>query len=430
MSQVNNAVPSVQPVRRVAFLCTGRVNPAVSATMGFFIKRYRESNPDVTLCAYKNGYRGLMKGDVMIFGEKEYDVAPLLLNKGGSPIGGSRVRLHNTQHLVREGLIQSAEEDPIAQCAQVLKRDQIDVLHVIGSTTSQLQAKAISDYLRSSHLNYTLTVVGVPKTLENDMGPIRRTLGCNSGAQGGARFFNNVVAEHHANPRMLIIHEIKGRAAGWLAAATAFAYRQNYVQKGAFAPALGLSKDSYDVHAVYTPEMKIDWSSEFTRLKRCMDRNDNVNIFVAQGCFTKEIEESLAAQGKDPKRHPKIGYVQTEPAAWLAAKLKAPLEAEKVLVQKSGVYVRAQTATREDLVLAQSLVNAAVSQAQRRKNGVMGHDDNQAGRLRCIPHTELRSGTWFDLTTPWFVEMLAQIGQPQPVAGASRRPFVYPSSKL
>ena len=69
--------------------------------------------------------------------------------------------------------------------------------------------------------NYPLTVIGLPKTIDNDVYPIRQSLGAWTAAEQGARYFRNVVAEHNANPRMLIIHEVMGRNCGWLTAATA-----------------------------------------------------------------------------------------------------------------------------------------------------------------------------------------------------------------
>ena len=44
-------------------------------------------------------------------------------------------------------------------------------------------------------------------------------------AEEGANYFQNIVSEHNANPRMLIVHEVMGRNCGWLTAYTAKIYR-------------------------------------------------------------------------------------------------------------------------------------------------------------------------------------------------------------
>lgn len=57
--------------------------------------------------------------------------------------------------------------------------------------------------------SYALTVVGLPKTIDNDVYPIKLSLGASTAAEQGAIFFKNVVNEASANPRMLIIHEVR-----------------------------------------------------------------------------------------------------------------------------------------------------------------------------------------------------------------------------
>ena len=56
--------------------------------------------------------------------------------------------------------------------------------------------------------------------------PIKQSLGAYTAAEHGANFFRNVVSEHSANPRMLIVHEVMGRHCGWLTAYTAKVYQE------------------------------------------------------------------------------------------------------------------------------------------------------------------------------------------------------------
>ena len=253
---------------------------------------------------------------------------------------------------------------------------------------------------------------------------------------------------------MLIIHEFKGRAAGWLTAATAAAYRKR-LDAQQFATSLGLSRDVYDVHAVYVPEMMpppqpsssaaaaralveggggdsspltppaphrpFDFQSEIARLRRCMDRCDNVNIFVAQGTANAQIEAELRHAGKDIERHPTLGYAVIDTAEWLANKLKAGLKAEKVLIQRSGVFVRAAPSGEKDLRLTQSCVNYAVDVVLGAVHAalppscafVVGHDERHASRLGLIEVAALSHKRPFDVTVPWFTQLLGAIGQPQ-----------------
>ena len=95
----------------------------------------------------------------------------------------------------------------------------MDVLHTIGGDDTNTAAADLAAYLREQDVD--LTVVGLPKTIDNDIVPVRQSLGALSAAEEGAGFARNVLAEHGSNPRMLIVHEVMGRNCGWLTAAAA-----------------------------------------------------------------------------------------------------------------------------------------------------------------------------------------------------------------
>ena len=65
---------------------------------------------------------------------------------------------------------------------------------------------------------------------------------------------------------MLIVHEVMGRHCGWLTAATAQSYRR-WLDTQEWAPEIGLSREAWDVHAVYVPEAALDIEAEAERLR-------------------------------------------------------------------------------------------------------------------------------------------------------------------
>ena len=81
-------------------------------------------------------------------------------------------------------------------------------------------AAALARHLESSGTK--LTVVGLPKTVDNDVVPVKQTLGAWTAAEQGAIFFENIANENTTSRRQLIIHEVMGRNCGWLTAATAY----------------------------------------------------------------------------------------------------------------------------------------------------------------------------------------------------------------
>ena len=154
----------------------------------------------------------------------------VLYNHGGSPIGNSRVKLTNVADCEKRGLIKKGE-NPLEIAANQLVKDNIDVLHTIGGDDTNTTAADLANYLSKN--NYNLIVVGLPKTIDNDVIPIKQSLGAWTAAEEGANYFHNVVSEHNANPRMLIVHEVMGRNCGWLTAYTAKIYREklDFVRK-------------------------------------------------------------------------------------------------------------------------------------------------------------------------------------------------------
>src|ERR1700710_536111 len=241
-------------VRKVALLTAGGFAPCLSSAVGGLIERYTELAPEVEIIAYRHGYQGLLAGDYLTVTPQVRENAALLHRFGGSPIGNSRVKLTNVKDLVRRGLVAEGE-DPLKVAADRLTADGIDVLHTIGGDDTTTTAADLAAYL-AKH-DYALTVVGLPKTIDNDVIPIKQSLGAWTAAEQGAIFAKNVIAEHSSNPRMLVVHEVMGRNCGWLTAATAAEYRK-WLKAQEWNPGIGLEAGGWDVHAVYVPEATID----------------------------------------------------------------------------------------------------------------------------------------------------------------------------
>ena len=105
------------------------------------------------------------------------------IEHGGSPIGNSRVKLTNVKDCVKRGLVKEGD-DPQEVAADQLVKDGVDVLHTIGGDDTNTAAADLAKFLQ--HNDYELTVVGLPKTIDNDVIPIRQSLGAWTAAEEGA----------------------------------------------------------------------------------------------------------------------------------------------------------------------------------------------------------------------------------------------------
>ncbi len=401
-------------VRKVALLTAGGFAPCLSSAVGGLIERYTTIAPDVEIIAYKHGYQGLLSGDVLVVDDAVRAGAHLLHRYGGSPIGNSRVKLTNVKDLVKRGLVAEGD-DPLKVAADRLVADGVDVLHTIGGDDTNTTAADLAAYL-AKH-DYGLTVVGLPKTIDNDVVPIRQSLGADTAAEMGARFARNVVAEHNANARMLIVHEVMGRNCGWLTAATARKYRA-WLDEQEWVPGIGLTKAAWDVHGVYVPEAVIDIKAEADRLRQVMDEVGNVTIFISEGAGVSSIVAEMEAAGQEVPRDA-FGHIRLDkvnPGAWFGAQFAEMLGAEKTLVQKSGYYARSAAANAYDLDLIRSMTDLAVDSALRGEPGVIGHDEENGDVLSAIAFDRIKGGKPFDISSEWYLDLLADIGQAAPVA--------------
>ena len=396
-------------VQKVALLSAGGFAPCLSSAIGGLIERYTELAPDVEIIAYRHGYQGLLAGDSITVTTEVRAKAGLLHSYGGSPIGNSRVKLTNAADLAKRGLVTEGQ-DPLQVAADRLTADGVDVLHTIGGDDTNTTAADLAAFLAKG--GYPLTVVGLPKTIDNDVAPIRQTLGAWTAAEQGALFARNIVAEHNSGARMLIVHEVMGRGCGWLTGATAKAYR-DWLDTRSWLPEIGLAREAWDVHAVYVPELALDIEAEAQRLRQVMDTVGNVTIFLSEGAGTKEIVAQLEASGEKVARDA-FGHVrlnEINPGAWFGKQFAARLGAEKVMVQKSGYFSRSAAANAEDLRLIKSMTDLAVDCALRGEPGVIGHDTERGNVLRAIEFDRIAGGKPFDVTEPWFADLLASIGQ-------------------
>ena len=392
---------------KIAFLTSGGIAPCLSASIGRLTENYLSKYPKAEIIGYLNGYKGLLLGNSISFPKSLLENTDKFYQFGGSPIGNSRVKLTNIDDCIKKGYIKEGE-NPLEVAANQLVKDGITILHTIGGDDTNITAADLSNYLKTN--NYNLTVVGLPKTVDNDVYPIAQTLGAWTAAEQGAIFFENVANENTTSDRQLIIHEVMGRDCGWLTAATALEYRKRLNNLN-FIPEVGLSKEKWEVHSVLIPEEKIDFDKECERLNKVMDKHDCVNMFLSEGAGTDVIIRETEKNGGTVLRDA-FGHVRLDdlnPGQWFAKQLGKRLNANKVLVQKSGYFGRSSKASQADLDLIFEVADHAVQSALNGKNGVVGWDEDNNNTLSCIDFSRIKGGKPFDTTLDWYKDMIKEI---------------------
>ncbi len=386
---------------KIGFLTAGGIAPCLSSSIACLINEYKMKAVDVEFIGYLNGYKGLLMGKTVNI--DNIDNIDELKNFGGSFLGNSRVKLTNIEDCVSNGYIAKGQI-PLEVAAEQLIKDKINILHTIGGDDTNTTAGDLVEFLNKK--GYDLTVVGLPKTIDNDVFPIKQTLGAFTAADQTSLFFRNIVNENTTSSRQLIIHEVMGRNCGWLTAYSAYLYKKD-LEERIFVPELLIHKEKLDIHAIYIPEVDIDIDEECKRLNKVMDEYDCVNIFLSEGAGLNSIIDDMKKNNKEIN-YDAFGHVRLDeinPGQWFAKHYKKKLSADKVLVQKSGYFARSASPNDQDLDLIFRTAKFAVECAFNNKSCVVGlHDKHD--EIRAIPFSDIKGGKEFNPNQDWFKNII------------------------
>lgn len=399
---------------KIALLTAGGLAPCLSTSVGYLIDMYSKKDPNIEIYAYLFGYQGLLEGNIVKINKEDRANALSLTKLGGSPIGNSRVKLTNNKDLVKRGLIKEGQI-ALNVAAEQLKKDKIDVLHTIGGDDTNTTAADLASHLKEN--GYDLKVVGIPKTIDNDIIPVKQSLGADTAAENGAKFAFNVISEHSSSPQALVIHEVMGRHSGWLTVETLKKYREILSTTDFLSLEVG-KRLSWAVHALYIPEVEFSIEKEIKRLSKIMKHVGNVNIFLAEGAIKEEMIPDAADIPKDAFGH--IQLDKLNPGKWLGEQLGDKIGAKKVIVQKSGYFARSGASNKYDLKIIRKTCETAVEAALAGDSGLVGIDDNfdnfvdnfkPSNKMSVIDFKRIDGGKHFDTKDLEYQAITKEIGQ-------------------
>lgn len=194
---------------RAAVVTTGGLAPGLNAVVHSIVHRHtrtyhRLMGPNGSVCGYINGMDGLKAGERI---ELDADKTAKWLDSGGSELGAGR-----------------GAKDPLTRLEeldQVLTRLQnslIDILYVVGGDGSLNFAHQLAIHPN----NKRLIVVGIPKTMDNDVLWVSESFGFASAVQQAANVIDTIHCEAESTRRSCLI-EFFGASSGFVAANAAFA---------------------------------------------------------------------------------------------------------------------------------------------------------------------------------------------------------------
>jgi 6-phosphofructokinase 1 len=303
---------------RIGVLTGGGDCPGLNAVIRAFVHKSTAYGWEVL--GFRNGWAGPMVDEARPLAIADVED---ILTRGGTILGSSRTNPY-------------AADDGPDRIRAVLERHGVDALVAIGGEDTLGVANRLTDD--------GIPVVGVPKTIDNDLGATDYTFGFDTAVHIATEAIDRLHTTAESHHRALVV-EVMGRHAGWIALHSGLAGGAN---------------------VILVPERPFSVPQVTEWVQRRFERQFAPIIVVAEGAVPETGSEVLATGETDAFGHVRLGGV----GAWLADELAARTGKESRAVVLGHVQ-RGGTPTAYDRVLATRFGLHAVQAARDGEYGMM-----------------------------------------------------------
>jgi 6-phosphofructokinase 1 len=223
-------------VKRIGILtgggdCPG-LNPAIRGAV------YRALSEGIECVGILDGWKGMMeaKSVPLTLQDVEY-----IVNKGGTIIGTSRTNPYK-------------KENGVEKCVETLKKLQLDALIAMGGEDTLGVATKL-------YKEKNFPVVGVPKTMDNDLSATDYTFGFDTAVTVAVDAAERLLDTGRSHRRIMVL-EVMGRHAGWVALFTGLASAADWI---------------------LIPEEEVDINKMCEHLKKVYERKKTALVIVSEG---------------------------------------------------------------------------------------------------------------------------------------------------
>ena len=281
------------------------------------------------------GIKGLLRNDVSELTNLTSTDLDRLRRTPGAALGSSRY--------------QPTEED-LDQIAETLLQFEVEYLIFLGGNGTMRGAELISQYLQSRNID--IGVIGVPKTVDNDIMQTDRCPGFASAARYVATSARELGTDVRSVPQPVTILETMGRSVGWLAAASVLAQVE---ESG--APSL-----------ICIPELPFEMESFLDDLDGIVRSNGWAVVVVAEGIVdadSRRVFESPIASQADALKRPMIGGVAQYLAGIVSERLRFRCRNEKPgLLGRSSIALASEQDRWDAALVGRAGVRGLISGAR------------------------------------------------------------------
>lgn len=317
---------------------SGGPTVAINSSLAGVIKAALESDKIGNIYGSINGIIGVLEERFINITESQKDhpdFIHLLKNTPAMYLGSCRYKLDNPK--VNTG--------DYADIFRIFQKYNIKYFFYIGGNDSMDTVDKLSTY--AEMMNHSTRIIGIPKTIDNDLDHIDHTPGYGSAAKYIASSVLEIAhdAYIYATSSVTII-EIMGRNAGWLTAASALA-RNGYSD----AP-----------HLIYLPEVPFSTSRFISDVKQGLSKHNNLVIAVSEGIKDDNgTYISAASEKKDQFGHVMLSgtgkYLETLIQNTIGCKVRS---VELNVLQRCASHIASKTDLEEAFSLGEYGFNAAL----------------------------------------------------------------------
>ncbi|HQC82574.1 MAG TPA: 6-phosphofructokinase [Bacillota bacterium] len=288
-----------------------------------------------------HGIKGVLNDEIYDLTQEDPAELSLMRYTPSSVLGSCRYKLADFM----------VDDTDYKRILDIFKKYDIRYFFYIGGNDSMDTSSKISSYL-SQH-DYECRVIGIPKTIDNDLAATDHCPGYGSAAKYIATTFMEVSRDAKVYDRgSITVIEVMGRNAGWLTAASALA---------------GIRYKDHGPDLVYLPEVPFDMSNFLSDVSRVYEEQGDVLVAVSEGIKDKNGTYIVSyfsdqTKEKDAFGHAKMGGLAANLAEYANAKLKAKVRGiELSLLQRCAAHLASATDVEEAYLAGKAAFEAAES---------------------------------------------------------------------
>ena len=332
-----------------------------SSAYGVF-KTALESDCITRVLGASYGIKGILNDELFDIGLEDPEELKYLLNTPSSALGSCRYKLKDA----------AKDDTDYKRILEIFKKYDVRYFFYNGGNDSMDTCNKVSKYLLSQ--GYECRVIGVPKTIDNDLYGIDHCPGFGSAAKYIATTTAELYRDAHVyDTGSILVLECMGRNAGWLTAASAI-------------PALQGTAPDF----IYLPEVPFDIDKFLSNVKERYDATKNCFVVVSEGIKDKDgkfIAEyaTASASSVDSFGHKQMGGV----ASYLASLVKEHTGAkvrgiELSLLQRCGAHCGSRTDIEEAYMMGCEAVKAAINGVTDKMVAIERISDSDGYRVKPI----------------------------------------------